>query len=95
MGLFSIFLVRAAAARRDGTARKGAREPWSTTAPIRQIFQDAFAAANLAYANPHSYRKTLARFGERLLVNPFRTRAATTKGIAARSAVVVLMPRLL
>jgi hypothetical protein len=46
------------------------REPWSTTAPIRQIFQDAFAAANLPYANPHSYRKTLARLGERLCRSP-------------------------
>lgn len=46
------------------------REPWSTTAPIRQIFQDAFAAANLPYANPHSYRRTLARLGERLCRSP-------------------------
>src|SRR3954465_14563147 len=41
---------------------EGAREPWSTTAPIRNLF---------------------------------RGRAATTNGIAAQSAVVVLMPRLL
>jgi hypothetical protein len=46
------------------------REAWSTTEPIRQIFRDAFAAANLPYANPHSYRKTLARLGERLCRSP-------------------------
>jgi integrase len=46
------------------------REPWSTTAPIRQIFRDAFAGAKLPYANPHSYRKTLVRLGERLCRSP-------------------------
>lgn len=39
------------------------RSCWSGTGPIRVIFRDAFAAAGLSYSNPHSLRKTLARFG--------------------------------
>jgi integrase len=46
------------------------RKSWSSTAPIRQIFRDAFGLAGLPYANPHSYRKTLARLGERLCRSP-------------------------
>jgi integrase len=40
-----------------------ARECWSTASPIRAIFKDAFGAAELPYFNPHSFRKTLVRFG--------------------------------
>ena len=36
----------------------------------KQVFRDAFAAVGLPYANPHSYRKTLARLGERLCQTP-------------------------
>lgn len=32
---------------------------WSDAAPIRQIFRDAFTAANLPYFPPHSFRHTL------------------------------------
>jgi integrase len=39
------------------------RECWSTASPIRAIFKDAFLAAGLPYFNPHSFRKTLVRFG--------------------------------
>ncbi len=46
------------------------REPWRTTAPIRQIFKDAFAAAGLPYAKPHSFRDTLVRLGQRLCRTP-------------------------
>lgn len=42
------------------------RKPWRTAEPIRQIFRSAFAAAGLPYANPHSFRHSLARLGERL-----------------------------
>jgi integrase len=42
------------------------RNMWMTGAPIRQIFRDAFALANLPYSIPHSFRKTLARLGELL-----------------------------
>jgi len=37
------------------------RSPWSTTGPIREIFQVAFAAAGLPYFNPHSIRDMLVR----------------------------------
>ena len=36
-----------------------ARKHWSGTAPIRRIFEDAFAKAGIPYANPHSFRNTL------------------------------------
>ncbi|MDP3566412.1 tyrosine-type recombinase/integrase [Sediminibacterium sp.] len=46
------------------------REHWRTAAPIRRIFRDAFAAAGLLYAKPHSFRDTLAQLGERLCRTP-------------------------
>jgi integrase len=42
------------------------RTPWSGAAPIRQIFRASFAMAGLPYANPHSFRKTLALHGDSL-----------------------------
>jgi hypothetical protein len=39
------------------------RKPWTTTGPIRDIFRAAFERAGLAYANPHSFRSTLAALG--------------------------------
>jgi integrase len=50
----------------DGLARLG----WSTATPIRRIFKQAFTDAGLAYANPHSFRKTLAQLGERVCRTP-------------------------
>jgi integrase len=41
------------------------RQHWSTAAPVRRIFRQAFAAAELPYFNPHSFRRTLALEGER------------------------------
>ncbi len=46
------------------------REPWRTAEPIRQIFRKAFAAAGLPYVNPHSFRNTLVRLGQRLCRTP-------------------------
>lgn len=46
------------------------RATWSGAQPIRQIFRAAFATAGLPYANPHSFRDTLARLGERLTHTP-------------------------
>jgi integrase len=43
---------------------------WSSAAPIRKIFKDAFAAAGLPYFNPHSFRKTLALLGGRICKSP-------------------------
>ncbi|MDH7639488.1 tyrosine-type recombinase/integrase [Sphingomonas oryzagri] len=49
-----------------GLSRRG----WSTAAPIRTIFREAFAAAGLPYFNPHSFRDMLAQFGERACRTP-------------------------
>ncbi len=46
------------------------RIPWSGAAPIRRIFRDAFEAAALPYANPHSFRDTLVRLGQRICRTP-------------------------
>ncbi len=37
---------------------------WRTTGPIREIFRQAFEAANLPYFNPHSFRATLTKLGQ-------------------------------
>lgn len=39
------------------------RNGWSTTQPINAIFRRAFAAADLSYYNPHSFRDMLVRYG--------------------------------
>lgn len=46
------------------------REQWSTTAPIRKIFREAFENADLPYFNPHSFRNTLAKLGEVICKTP-------------------------
>jgi hypothetical protein len=46
------------------------RAHWSNATPIRGIFKEAFTGAGLPYANPHSFRKTLAQLGERLCRTP-------------------------
>ena len=40
------------------------REHWSTASPIRAIFKEAFAKADLPYFNPHSFRNTLVQLGQ-------------------------------
>ncbi len=46
------------------------RSHWRTASPVREIFKAAFNAAGLPYFNPHSFRKTLAQFGERICRTP-------------------------
>ncbi len=46
------------------------RAHWSNATPIRGIFKDAFTSAGLPYANPHSFRKTVAQLGERVCRTP-------------------------
>ena len=46
------------------------RAHWSNATPIRAVFKQAFERAGLPYANPHSFRKTLAQLGERLCHTP-------------------------
>jgi integrase len=51
------------------------RAHWSNTTPIRTVFKEAFERAGLPYANPHSFRKTLAQLGERLCCTPEQFKA--------------------
>jgi integrase/recombinase XerD len=46
------------------------RSHWSNATPIRAVFKEAFERAGLPYANPHSFRKTLAQLGQRLCQTP-------------------------
>jgi integrase len=46
------------------------RVHWSNATPIRAVFKEAFERAGLPYANPHSFRKTLAQLGEQLCHTP-------------------------
>jgi integrase/recombinase XerD len=43
---------------------------WSSAAPIRAIFREAFIAAGLPYFNPHSIRRTLVGLAQELCQTP-------------------------
>lgn len=45
-------------------------EHWSTAAPVRRIFKEAFVSAGLPAYNPHRFRNTLIRLGENLCTTP-------------------------
>lgn len=51
------------------------RAHWSNATPIRAIFRRAFEAAELPYANPHSFRNTLVRLGEKVCTSPEQFKA--------------------
>lgn len=51
------------------------RKHWSTAELIRKVFREAFERAGLPYFNPHSLRKTLARFGEEVCQSPEQFKA--------------------
>jgi integrase len=42
------------------------RDGWANAGPVRKIFAEAFTVAGLPYFNPHSFRDTLAQYGERV-----------------------------
>ena len=46
------------------------RNQWKNAAAIRRIFKAAFEAAGLPYANPHSFRSTLAALGQQRCKTP-------------------------
>lgn len=46
------------------------RKNWASATPIREIFKTAFDRAGLPYFNPHSFRKTLVRLGEKICHTP-------------------------
>ena len=50
-------------------------EHWSTAAPIRTIFREAFTAGGLRYFNPHSLRSTLVALGEAQCQTPEQFKA--------------------
>jgi len=52
-----------------------AREHWSTAAPIRTIFREAFVRAGLSYFNPHSFRNTLVQLGQSVCKTPEQFKA--------------------
>lgn len=44
-------------------------EHWADATPIRKAFRRGFEGIDLPYANPHSFRNTLAKLGEELCKN--------------------------
>jgi len=52
-----------------------AREHWTTAAPIRKIFREAFVRAGLPYFNPHSFRNTLVQLGQCVCRTPEQFKA--------------------
>ena len=46
------------------------RGHWRNAQPIRNIFREAFERVGIPYANPHSFRKTLARLGQQRCRTP-------------------------
>lgn len=51
------------------------REHWQTANSIRKIFKQAFQNAGLPHYNPHSFRNTLVRLGEKLCQTPEQFKA--------------------
>lgn len=56
-------------------AARLSRVAWSTAAPIRAIFQEAFTSAGLEYFPPHSFRRTLQRLAYDLELTLLEQRA--------------------
>jgi integrase/recombinase XerD len=46
------------------------RKCWANASPIRTVFRAAFEGGGLPYFNPHSFRKTLALFGQEVCQTP-------------------------
>jgi integrase len=61
--LFPKTRVEASAETLSFEARGLSREHWANAAPVREIFKKAFTAVGLPYANPHSLRNTLCKWG--------------------------------
>jgi integrase len=51
------------------------RRHWTNAGPIRRIFAESFALAQLPKFHPHSFRKTLARIGQTLRLGPEEMKA--------------------
>ena len=48
---------------------------WTTAAPIRQIFKEAFEGAGLPYFHPHLFRHTLSHLGQESCRTPEQFKA--------------------
>lgn len=57
-------------ANRQFEASGLARVHWRSASPIRAIFREAFVSVGLPYFNPHSFRNTLVRLGQRVCRTP-------------------------
>jgi len=53
------------------------RKHWSSAAPIRRIFQEAFKSAELPYFNPHTFRNTLVKLGQERCKTPEEFKACS------------------
>lgn len=51
------------------------RAHWQTPDPVRKICKRAFAAANLPYYSPHTFRTTITRLGEAICRSPEKMKA--------------------
>ncbi len=51
------------------------KEHWSNASPIRKIFKTSFESAGLEYYNPHSFRDTIGRLGEKICQSPEQFKA--------------------
>jgi len=66
------------------------RDFWADANPIREIFRRAFEAAGLPYANPHSFRKTLAEEGRRRHGNDVEALQAWAQNLGHESLLTTL-----
>ena len=56
--------------KREFTANGLINEHWADASPIRKTFKTAFENSGLEYYNPHSFRDTLGRLGEKVCTSP-------------------------
>ncbi len=66
------------------------RNFWAGAEPIRAIFREAFKAAGLPYANPHSFRKTLAEVGKQRFRNDVEGLQAWAQNLGHESLLTTL-----
>ncbi len=61
--------------KREFSAHGLINDHWADANPIRKIFKVAFESAKLEYFNPHSFRDTLGRLGEKVCGSPEQFKA--------------------
>jgi len=66
------------------------RDAWSSAQPVRDIFRRAFEAVQLPYANPHSFRNTLAEVGRQLFRNDVEGLQAWAQNLGHESLLTTL-----